>query len=117
MEPIKFTFGPTAPERPEVEITIPDEPGAGTVLRTAAMERSRTTQEEEKRLRLILILEGCPWEDLDEPIEDFQHKPDILRSFLSYWTPVTENSIEEDQRLATEAIERLRSKQSRPSPQ
>jgi hypothetical protein len=111
MEPIKFALGPTARECPEVEITIPDEPGAGTVLRTEAMERSRITQEEEKRLRLILILEGCPWEDLNALVDDFRHKPNILRSFLSDWTPVTENSIE-----ATEAIERLRSKQSRPSP-
>ena len=50
------------------------------------------THEEEKRLRLILMGEGCPWDDLDELVEDFRHKPDILHSFLSSWTPVTESS-------------------------
>ena len=38
-------------------------------------------------------------------VRDFQHKLDILQSFLSDWTLVTE-----DQRAAAEAIERLRSK-------
>ena len=48
------------------------------------------THEEEKRLRLILLAKRCPWEDLDELVEDFRHKPDILHSFLRDWTPVTE---------------------------
>jgi hypothetical protein len=48
------------------------------------------THEEGKRLRLILLAERCPWEDLDELVEDFQHKPDLLHGFLSDWTAVTE---------------------------
>ena len=54
------------------------------------------THEEEKRLRVILIIEGCPWEDLDELVEDFRRRPDILHSFLSDWTPVTECSLKSD---------------------
>ena len=48
------------------------------------------THEEEKRLRLILLAERCPWEDLDELVEDFRHKPDIMHSFLNGWTPLIE---------------------------
>jgi len=43
-------------------------------------------------------------------VGDFQHKPDILQSFLSDWTVVTE-----DQHPATEAIERLRNKRDEPA--
>jgi len=100
-------------------------------------ERSPMTHEEKKRLRVILIIEGCPWEDLDALVEDFQHKPDILHSFLSDWTPETEsnrpqddalarlgeaarylldrrNTTEEERSLATAAIEWLRSKRDGP---
>jgi len=48
------------------------------------------TREEEKRLRLILLAESCAWDDLDELVEDFRNKPDILHGFLRDWTPVTE---------------------------
>jgi len=101
------------------------------------------THEEEQRLRIILIIEGCPWEDLDELMEDFRRKPDILHSFLSDWTPVTESdqwiptkekqqqmklelreaarhlldrrdTTEDERRLATKAIEWLRSKRDEP---
>jgi len=50
------------------------------------------THEEEKRLRLVLMAEACPWEDLDKLVEDFRHKPDILRRFLRDWTSVTESN-------------------------
>jgi len=48
------------------------------------------TREEEKRLRLILMAEGCAWDDLEELVEDFKHKPDILHSFLRDWTPAND---------------------------
>jgi len=48
------------------------------------------THEEEKRLRLILLAERCAWEDLDELVEDFRLKPDILHGFLRDWTPTAE---------------------------
>jgi len=50
------------------------------------------THEEEKRLRLILMAEGCPWEDLEALVEDFRHEPDNLQGLLRDSAPLTESS-------------------------